>query len=441
MRRPAAKRSTRTMDAHRPQSHPLRLGGVPPTIRPVSPPLPLLYTTAMADGGTILVTAFEPSGDALAAPMIRGLLRENAGLRVLALGGELMRDAGAELIEQTCDRAVMLLGAVSQLRAHRRRLHRLRTWLNDHKINLLVPVDSPAANWGVCRLVRDTQPAARIAHLAAPQLWAWAPRRIHKLRRLTDMVMCLFPFEPDWFQSRGVPARLVGHPLYDETLHTPRTPLNDDVALASSKPRLTLLPGSREQELDANWPTMLCVVRRLLGTHRGLAATVAVTSAEAANRLRRLTEKSSSGEGGWPKALRAVHGQTDAAIAWADAVLAVSGTATLQVAAHHKPMVVFYNINAWTWNLLGRWLVHTRTFSLPNLIAGVEHATPPIPEYVPHFGDPEPLVAALTPLLDDPSTRVNQQGLFRDISQTYANQPYVSTVCREVQSLLAGPVQ
>ena len=168
----------------------------------------------------ILFTAFEPSGDALAAPMITRLLEQHPGLRVWALGGPKMLAAGADLIETTTDNPAMLLGAASQARAHQQRLKRLTKWLNDHKLAALVPVDSPAANWSICKLVRKTQPAAKIIHLAAPQLWAWAPWRIKKLRRLTDHVLCLLPFEPDWFTARGVRATFVGHPLFDPSLQS-----------------------------------------------------------------------------------------------------------------------------------------------------------------------------------------------------------------------------
>ena len=114
----------------------------------------------MAQSQNILFTAFEPSGDALAAPMIKRLGRLRPDLGIHALGGPNMRDAGAQLIDTTTEHAAMLLGAASQFMTHRRRLRRLADWLTDHKIAALVPVDSPAANWSICKLVRSTQPDA-----------------------------------------------------------------------------------------------------------------------------------------------------------------------------------------------------------------------------------------------------------------------------------------
>ena len=100
----------------------------------------------------------------------------------------MMRRSGAELIESTTDRAMMLAGAATQAYEHLKRLGRLKKWLLDNKITAFVPTDSPAANWSICAKVRRHQPEAKVVHLVAPQLWAWAPWRVKKLRRLTDHV-------------------------------------------------------------------------------------------------------------------------------------------------------------------------------------------------------------------------------------------------------------
>lgn len=104
-----------------------------------------------------------------------------------------------------------------------------------------MPVDSPAANFPICAIARKH--GARVVHLVAPQIWAWGRSRIHKLRRLTDLVLCLLPFEEGFFTNRRVP-RFIGHMLFDKVLDTgkarsPRrrvrhgqTPDRDDARLA-----------------------------------------------------------------------------------------------------------------------------------------------------------------------------------------------------------------
>ncbi len=374
----------------------------------------------MPDSPNILFTAFEPSGDALAAPMIQRLLQLRPDLNIHAFGGPKMRDAGARLIDTTTEHAAMLLGAASQIMSHRRRLHRLDDWLADHQIAALVPVDSPAANWSICKLVRRTQPDAKIVHLAAPQLWAWAPWRINKLRRLTDHVLCLLPFEQDWFTHRRVPATFVGHPLFDPSLSHAD---NAQVLFSDGQPRLALLPGSRAGEIRANWPTMFQAAVQLHTRHPNLRATIAVPNQDLAQLVRE-TSRATTQQGGWPDWLDISVANTEAVLSWADVVLVVSGTATLQVVAHRKPMVVLYNVSKLTWHLFGRWVIQTKTFSLPNLIAQSDGLDRPVPEFVPHFAQSQPVAEALEQLIRDPDACNRQLAAFDHISRRFADRSF-----------------
>lgn len=113
---------------------------------------------------------------------------------------------------------------------------------------------------------------------------------------------------------------------------------------------------------------------------------------------------------GWDeKRLRVVWGCTAAAVRWADVVLVVSGTATLQVAAARRAMVVMYNTGWWSWMVAGRFLVRTRTFSLPNLVAEWRGWGRLVEEFVPHFGAVEPVAAAVERLLTDEKSRSQQE--------------------------------
>ncbi|MFP4145071.1 MAG: lipid-A-disaccharide synthase [Phycisphaeraceae bacterium] len=351
----------------------------------------------MQSDGPILFTAFEPSGDALAAPLVAELRRRQPRRPIFAMGGAAMAEAGTELIEATTEHAVMLAGAVGQALAHRQRLRRLRTWLAEHPIAALVPTDSPAANWSICKAVRDVRPEAKIIHLVAPQLWAWAPWRICKLRRLTDRVMCMLPFEPDWFEPRGVPATFVGHPLFTD-------PAEPKPLAAQGAPRLALLPGSRASEVKKNWPIMLAALDELQSRHPGLTATVAASSEAQAGRIRALCPA-----GELPAGVEMVLADASAVLDRADLALVVSGTATLHALSRHTPMVVLYRASRPAWHLLGRWLVRTRTFALPNLLGEWAGLGRVVPEHVPHFGGLEPVLRDLAPLAADPAARTAQR--------------------------------
>jgi lipid-A-disaccharide synthase len=349
----------------------------------------------MPDPPTFLFSTYEPSGDALAAGVIKRLLERRPDAKIYALAGSLAEAAGAELLESTTQHASMLFDTFKHVWSHRQRLKRLRAWLKEHRITTLVPTDSPAANWSICAQVRREQPHASIMHLAAPQLWAWAPWRIGKLRRLTDHVMCLLPFEPDWFTSRGVDASFVGHPLFESP--DPQVEPADDGHI-----KLALLPGSRTGEIEKNWPTMLAVFDALKRRHASLEARVAAHDQRIASMIRAASPDP------MPDGISLCVGQTRDALDWSDVVLAKSGTVTLEVASRRRPMVVMYNVSWWGYQTMGRWLLTTTTLCLPNLISEWQSGERAVPELMPHFGAAEPVIDALEPLLNDASARQRQ---------------------------------
>jgi lipid-A-disaccharide synthase len=403
-----------------------------------------------ANPGAILFTAFEPSGDQLAASVIAKLRELRPDIEIHAIGGPRMRAAGANIIEETGRHAAMLGNSVAQVFEHRRRLDRLRVWLAGHPVAAVVPVDSPAANWAVCKLARRMDAKPAIVHLVAPQLWAWAPWRIRKMRRLSDHVLCLLPFEPDWFQSRGVSATFVGHPLYSglvgpanargpsslpgdaPTIHRPAQPAPLD---AAARPRrLALLPGSRPGEHRANWPTMLAAFAELHRRHPQLTAQVAAIDDAAVARLRQLTPPPLDQ---LPVEMRV--DQIDQVLDWSQVVLVVSGTATLHTAVHGRPMVAMFNVPRWQWHLVGRWLMRTRTFTLPNLIA--EHAGRGriLRELVPHFGQVGPVVDALDELMTDQKARENQLESLRWLAAQFEGVDFAARAAGRILDMAQAP--
>jgi lipid-A-disaccharide synthase len=386
----------------------------------------------MPEWDGILFTAFEHSGDHIAGALIRELKRRDPDRPIYGMGGPAMRDSGAELIEFTTDKAAMLAGAATQARQHLKRLGRLRHWLAENRIAALVPTDSPAANWSICGAVRKHQPHAKVVHLVAPQLWAWAPWRVRKLRRLTDHVLCVQPFEPDWFGQRGVTASFVGHPLYD-SIPAERTPPDGDLPKTGG-PKLALLPGSRQKEVASNWPTMLDAYRRLHASQHDLSAVIAASDASRAHQIELMSPM-----GVMPRSMRLTTGDADAVLNWADAALVVSGTATLHAAAHGTPMVVFYNVKPHEWHLVGRWVVNTRTMSLPNLIGESMGLGRVVPELMPHFGDPDALAGAVEPLLADSDARRGQVAAFKQIRERFTEQRFELAAADILLEVVGGP--
>jgi len=321
-----------------------------------------------AGSRTILFTAFEPSGDAHAAPVIRALVEQDPSVRIAAWGGPRMREAGAEMIGITAEDGAMGLAGLSKISLVRRVRREVAEWSLANRVVLHVPVDSPAANFPVVKAIRPR--GIRTVHLVAPQMWAWGEWRLAKLRRLTDLVLCLLPFEEAWFRERGVQAAFIGHPVINRGF--------DDVALAASarhlpsgSPKVALLPGSRSQELRANLRAMVEAFIELQGRHRGMTGVIVAANENLARLAVQLVPS-------MPNGLHVVVGELDGALRWCDLAINVSGTVSLDVARHGKPMVGVYRVD-WVSYLLSKLVLRAPHRLLPNIIAGKEI----VPEFVP----------------------------------------------------------
>ena len=373
----------------------------------------------------VLFTAFEPSGDDHASTVIAELRRRHPELPIAAWGGPKMERAGATLVERTGDDAVMGLPGLATIRHHRAMNKRIGAWIRTNHPSLHVPVDSPAANFPICKLAKAS--GVKVAHLVAPQIWAWGGWRIRKLRRLTDRVLCLLPFEEEWFGSRQINATFIGHPLFGESLDEGDLDRRAST-LPEGAPRLALMPGSRPGEWAKNFPLLLAAFRELRARNEGCVGVVAATTDGVAQTLRTMAGE----HGGWPEGLAILSGDTDAVVRWSTLALVVSGTVTLQIARQRRPMVVFYKSNPLLYAMLGRWLLSTEFLSLPNLLAGREI----VPELVPHFEDHAPIVKAATELIDHPALAAQQSEALDAVCAQFDGRHAPSAAADAIEQLL-----
>lgn len=401
----------------------------------------------MPDVPDILFTGFEPSGDDHASAVIAELKSRHPQIKMYAWGGPKMAAAGAELIERTGDNAVMGLPGIGKIIEHAKINSRIRTWMRDRQAQgkpfLHVPVDSPAANFPICKITKSC--GMKVMHLVAPQVWAWASWRIRKLRKRTNLVLCLLPFEEEWFLARGVPAKFVGHPLFDEPLDEPAiqkrmermlaglgvlhaSALDMPPSGAATAPKLALMPGSRPKEMSSCFPILLDAYNRLKKDFPSTTGIVAATTPDAVRTLQKLAAE----HGGWPAGLGIVHGETDAVVKWCDYALVVSGTVTLQIARQHKLMVAVYSPSWIVYNLIGRWLVSTDLFTLPNLIAGRKI----IPEVIPHWGDGEALAVEVIKLMRRPGYAEDQKNSLEAVCRRFAGKNCAKNAADEIEKIL-----
>lgn len=381
-------------------------------------------STASASGkpaATILFTAFEPSGDAHAATVIEELRHRLPGVRIFAWGGPKMQAAGATIIQNTCGDAAMGLNALKKIGAVRKEVGAIKRWSKIHRVVLHVAVDSPAANFPICKIMKKR--GAKIVHLVAPQLWAWGAWRVKKLRRLTDQVLCLLPFEEQWFNDRNIPAKFIGHPRVNRNIDE-ATIREKMQGLPTGAPRLAILPGSRPHEVRANIRLLVNVYTELHGRHHGASGVIVAASPELADIVKRKIPM-------FPTGLHLLTADVEPVIAWCHVALAVSGTVTLDIARFKKPMVGVYKTGIFEW-VMAKILIRTKYRLLPNLIARREVA----PEFVPYVGGAMPIVkAASVYLQDSKKAAVQAEHLARILTQFAHKKPAIEAA-RAILELL-----
>jgi lipid-A-disaccharide synthase len=300
----------------------------------------------------------------------------------------------------------MGISALKRAGAVAREVRRIKQWARQYRVLAHVAVDSPAANFPIAKAIQKT--GARIIHLAAPQLWAWGRWRLGKLRRLTNLVLCLLPFEEQWFNDRKIPAKFIGHPVINRPIDMDE--LREHMhGLPSGAPRIAIFPGSRIQEAKANTRLLTDVFNELQARHSGTAGVIVAASPAIAKLVRKKVKV-------FPTGLHMVTGHPEAAIAWCDLALAVSGTISLEIARHRKPMIGVYKTSVPMW-LLSKVILRTPLRLLPNIIADREI----VPEFVPHVGGATPIVRIATRYLLDSKNAANQSEELNRVCMRFAN--------------------
>jgi lipid-A-disaccharide synthase len=335
----------------------------------------------------VFVSVNDPSADVHCAGLISALKQTGVSFEFVGIGGPKMTAAGCELIESTVGRAVMTYTAFAHVGHFYRLVQRVRRYLQEHPVDLIIVCDSPAFNFHVAKAARRA--GIKTLFYVAPQLWAWGGWRIHKLRRLCDKLCCILPFEEDWFKRRGVDTTFVGNPLLDGLPGDLTSVRKDYSHFDPQRAKIALMPGSRLAEIESLWRPMQEIAVELKRRYPGVRYTAVAASEE----RRRLLEQTQIPGFACQYSVDTVR-QTAAAV---DFSIVASGSATLEVASSGCPMVVMYQTNRILWQLAGRWLVHPKFFTLVNLLADREL----VPEFMPYFTSTEPIVQRIDGYLHD----------------------------------------
>ena len=354
------------------------------------------------------LVAGEASGDVLGASLITAIRQRAPGVQFAGVAGPKMIAAGCDAWVPAERLAVMGIAEVIKvlpelLRLRRGLVRRLRAWQPD----VVVGIDSPDFNLGLERKLRAS---ARTVHYVSPSIWAWRPRRIRKIARAADLVLCLLPFETAPYDEAGVAARFVGHPLADEVARrSDPAPARQALGLAAERPVVAVLPGSRGTELAHLGEDFAGAIGWLAARRPDLQFVAPMARPDLRQRFADALARHAGGA-----EVRLVDGQAQSAMAAADVVLLASGTATLEAALIKRPMVVAYRLAPFTrWLLEFFRLLRVRRFALPNLLAGRDL----VPEILQDEVTPERLGTEVLRWLDDEPARAALQVEFLRIHE------------------------
>ena len=371
----------------------------------------------------VFISAAEPSGEAHCANLIT-TLQKGSDIDFVGLGGPRMAQAGCKLLEQTTAKAAMTYNALGQIGHYYKLIRRVTAYIKKNNIDLMIVCDSPAFNFHIAAAARKA--GIKTLFYVAPQLWAWAPWRIRKLRKYCDRLACILPFEEQWFRQRGINAEFVGNPLFDSLSVDPATNRKKYDDFNTENAVVALMPGSRKAEIDSLWPAMQQIAKRLKNGRPGVKFAVVALDQGGVRylqdtQIKGLTCEYSISE--IPEAARR-----------ADFTLVASGSATLQVAAAGCPMVVMYQSSRIIWHLLGRWLVRSKYLSLVNILAEKEL----VPEFMPYFSSIEPIIEKSKQLLADKAELGRISDELVELAEPLAQKRACDSVAKIVLEMLGG---
>jgi lipid-A-disaccharide synthase len=357
----------------------------------------------------IAMVAGEHSGDVLGAGLIIELRKHYPQASFYGIGGPKMLAEGFNSLYPMHRLSVFGLFEVLK---HLPGLLKLRAELTDtllsDKPDVFIGIDGPDFNLKLERTLHNRQ--IKTVHYVSPTVWAWRPKRIKKLVGALDALLCIFPFEEEYFKDKNVPAFYIGHPLADKL--SKETTINNcrgQFGLEKQDTVLTLMPGSRLGEIDKHGQLFLEAAKLCQQTFENLKILVPMPDAATADAFRKCYQP-------YTTTLNVSIHITGASelISASDVVLVASGTATLEIMLLNKPMVVAYKVSPLTaWVIQAFEMLKIQFVSMPNLIAGKKV----VPEFLQEAATPKALSTELITLLSSSKKSNDMLNEFADLKE------------------------
>jgi lipid-A-disaccharide synthase len=394
---------------------------------------------------TVMIVAGESSGELYGSLLAKELKSRRPDLRIIGMGGERMDEAGVELVSRTSD----VLGLVEAVSAYRKVSDAFKKTVNSIKKlrpAVVILIDYPDFNIRVAKVAKSI--GTRILYYVSPQVWAWRKGRVKTIAALVDRMAVILPFEEEIYRDAGLKCEFVGHPVLEEIESvleevrsrnsdvgakqppglplirgrseggsSPNSELRTDfkaaLGLNPDKPLLSLLPGSRHNELSRLLPLMIDVVRQF-------KSDCEMNSAADYQFCMPLTPNTDQKRYGQHLAALKQEGvfirkgESVKVLAASDMAVVASGTATLQTAFLEVPMVVVYKLSPVTYHLAKRVLA-VKYISLVNILSGREVVT----ELLQDRANPEEIIRQLKKIMFDAKYREDMLDSLRSVKKPF----------------------
>jgi lipid-A-disaccharide synthase len=334
------------------------------------------------------LVAGEASGDLHGSNLIKELKQIDPRSEFRCWGGDLMQAQGATVVKHYRDLAFMgFVEVLMNIRTIFKNLDACKKDILAYKPDVVILIDYPGFNLRIAEFLH--QEKIRCFYYISPQVWAWKESRVKKIKSHVDHLFVILPFEKEFFEKHSYKVDFVGHPLLDI--------ISDENIEDIKKDIITLLPGSRKQEISTMLPLMLEASRSFPDYKFVVAGAPSISPS--------FYEEFTKGF-----SVSVEHGQTYDLLKRSKAALVTSGTATLETALFGVPEVVCYKGSKISYEIAKR-LVKIKYISLVNLILD----RPVVTELIQDELNNENIKKELSALLYDPKRREKMMDDFKEL--------------------------
>lgn len=346
----------------------------------------------MANIYKIFISAGESSGDIHGANLMRCLMKKNPSLKFYGLGKENMKRAGLHCLHDMSTKSLMWLHVLTELTTFLQMKRDCIRFFQQEKPDAVILIDYCGFNFHLARAAKKL--GIPVIYYICPQLWAHAPWRVKKMKKLVDKLIVVYPFEKPFYERAGIPVTYVGHPLFDEIS---KEGIDEGIVSELKKQGETIvsfLPGSRKQEIVRILPLLLQSAARIQQTIPSVKFLVSCSDEQHLDLVQTITRESGVN-------CKIMVGNVHEVIKASDLCIAGAGTITLQIAYYLKPMIIVYKISPFAYFIARPFLI-TPYIGLVNTLAQKMI----VPELLMYRKNYAWLASQAIQLLNDPQKRL-----------------------------------